>query len=127
MNNQELEGYALKLEAELVRLEGEMAKVGRKSPDAPEDWEATVTDADPTATEPDELANKVEESDENQEILNALEISWRNTKRAMMKMVGDSYGTCEVCSAPIEVARLNINPAARTCVAHMEQEESLTK
>lgn len=127
MNTQELETYKVGLEGELVRLEGELKTVGRPNPDTKGDWEATVTDADSTATEPDELDDRAEEAEENQGILDALEISWRNTKRALAKVAAGTYGTCEVCSAPIETARLQANPIARTCETHMAQEESLAK
>ena len=127
MNNQELETYKAGLEAELARLEGELKTVGRPNPDTKGDWEATVTDADPTATEPDELDDRAEEAEENQGILDGLEISWRNMKRALGKIEAGTYGTCEVCSAPIEEARLQANPAARTCEAHMEEDKNLAK
>ncbi len=36
---------------------------------------------------------------------------------ALLRVEGGSYGVCERCGRPIDPARLEVRPAARTCVA----------
>ncbi len=36
---------------------------------------------------------------------------------ALLRIDGGSYGVCERCGRPIDPARLEVRPAARTCVA----------
>lgn len=44
--------------------------------------------------------------------------------RALDRLEQDDYGRCEVCGEPIPVERLEIRPAARTCVRCAEQQPS---
>lgn len=117
--------YKARLDAELSQVEAELRTVGRTNPSNPADWEPTAGDIDQTATEPDETADKIEGYEENAGILKNLEIRWNNIKRALGKIEKGTYGVCEISGEPIEEARLNANPAARTCTAHLGEEESL--
>ena len=38
-----------------------------------------------------------------------------------------TYGSCEISGEAIEVERLEANPAARTCKAHIEREAELAQ
>ena len=38
---------------------------------------------------------------------------------AAQRLAGGSYGVCEVCRGPIDPARLEARPTARTCVQHV--------
>ncbi len=38
---------------------------------------------------------------------------------ALERVSAGTYGTCEVCGGPIDPARLDARPTARTCVAHV--------
>lgn len=114
-----------KLEDELQLVEQELQSLGRKNPDVAGDWEAQVKDTDTASTQPDEKADKFEEYEANAAVLDPLEIRWRNIKRALQKIEGGKYGTCEISGEPIEEARLKANPAARTCEKHLEEEKTL--
>jgi RNA polymerase-binding transcription factor DksA len=48
-----------------------------------------------------------------------LKARYQDIVLAMEKIDADTYGFCETCGAPVEQDRLNVNPAARTCKAHM--------
>ena len=117
--------FKQKLEEELRAVEMSLSTVGRRNPDVAGDWEAQPKDMDASATEPDERGDKFEEYDNNAAILNPLELRWRNIKRALGKIADGSYGTCEIGGEPIEEARLEVNPSARTCEKHLDEEKNL--
>lgn len=111
-----------KLEEELKTLEIELASVGRKNPDNAKDWEAQVTDLTPDTAEESEVADYMEELEGNTAILKQLEIRYNEVKHALQKIADGKYGICEVSGEPIELERLEANPAARTMIAHMGKE-----
>jgi RNA polymerase-binding transcription factor DksA len=117
--------YKEKLEAELSTVEAELGTLGRKNPDTPGDWEATPGTIDINPTENEERAEKFEELDNNEAILNTLELRLRDVKRALDKIAEGKYGICEIGGEQIEEQRLEVNPAARTCIAHLEEEKNL--
>ncbi len=114
-----------RLSEELTLVEAELATVGRKNPQNPADWEPTPPLSDTSATESDELADKIEDFEQNAGILKQLEIRLGSIKRALEKIEGGTYGVCEISGEPIEEDRLEANPSARTCKEHMNEEESL--
>lgn len=85
------------------------------------EWEAKGEDMETMSPTQDsnEFADKLEEYDEHREELPALQTRWNEIKAALGKIAGGTYGTCEVGGETIEEARLDANPAARTCKAHM--------
>ena len=107
-----------RLLGEKATVEAELSTVGRKTA-TPGDWEGTPGATDPTATEPDEIADKIENFEENTAIVKELEIRLGDINAALAKIDAGTYGTCEVDGSPIEMDRLEANPAARTCKAHM--------
>ena len=42
----------------------------------------------------------------------------REIDAALERVDAGTYGSCEVCGAPVPTARLEARPTARTCVAH---------
>lgn len=107
------------LETELTTLENELKTVGRKNPDANGDWEAVESDLNEGAVEEGDLAEGMEEYENNKAILNNLETRLNEVKSALNKIENGKYGICEVSGEMIETDRLEANPAARTCKAHM--------
>ena len=110
--------YKASLEAEKARLEAELSTVGRRNPSNPNDWEAVPAD---TEKEPDpgDQANVAEGYAENVAILTDLEIRLGDVDAALARIADGTYGTCEVGGEEIEAERLQADPAARTCVAHL--------
>ncbi len=106
------------LAKEVDVLEKELASVGRKNPDNASDWEATEKD-DIDPAEDAEVASSMETFENNQGILNQLEKQLNEVKDALVKIENGTYGKCEVCGADIENDRLEANPSAKTCKAHM--------
>lgn len=84
-----------------------------------------MEDIDESATEPDEVADRVEDYEEGREELSEIQKHHRDVERALVRIEEGSYGICEVGGEDIEEDRLEVNPSARTCKAHLEQEGEL--
>lgn len=113
------EKFKEKLVEELEKVETELKTVGRINPDNPADWEPTPEKGEVLASDRDEVADSIEAFEDNAAILKQLEIRYNEIKTALAKIEKGEYGVCEVCGAKIEETRLEANPAARTCKAHM--------
>ncbi len=106
------------LQKELSVLEAELATVGKKNPDGSDDWIATEKEnIDPA--EDAEIAEGLEELENNKGVLAQLEARSAEVKDALGKIEEGTYGKCSVCGNAIEEDRLNANPAATTCTQHM--------
>jgi RNA polymerase-binding transcription factor DksA len=117
------EYFKEKLEAELVILTGELEKIARVNPDSKkEDWEATGTTLNVEQADANERADVMEEYELNNTILKDLEVRYNNVKAALKRIEDGTYGVCAVDGAPIEQERLEANPAATTCITHIEKE-----
>jgi RNA polymerase-binding transcription factor DksA len=122
------EHFKKKLEDKLATVEQELKSVATQNPKNPADWEATERKMDvmSATADPNEAADKQEEYIENRAITDELEVSYNAIKRALKKIEDGTYGVCEISGEPIELERLEVNPAARTCKVHMERENELT-
>lgn len=89
-----------------------------------DDWVAKPESSGGEADENVE-ADLVEDWNERRSTLSELETRYQNIKRALKKIEDGTFGICEVSGDPIEADRLEANPAARTCKAHLEQEQDL--
>lgn len=107
------------LEAELKTLDAELETVGRKNPSNPLDWEAKEGDMNTDTAEEAEIAEGIEQYENNSAILKQLETRYNEVKDALAKIDMGTYGICEISGLPIEEDRLEANPAARTSKAHM--------
>ena len=117
--------YKEKLETQLKKLQEELEGIGTY--DATNDnWEA-VPDSEESLTDADEntSADVVENWNERRATLETLEREYRDVKRALQKIELGTYGICEISGEPIEEARLQYKPDARTCVLHMHEESQL--
>lgn len=107
------------LSKEVLLLEKELETLGRKNPDHPADWEAVETNVDEDSADEGEIAEGIETYENNNAELGDLEIQLNAVKSALSKIEKDTYGKCEICSETIEMDRLEANPSAKTCKAHM--------
>jgi RNA polymerase-binding transcription factor DksA len=73
----------------------------------------------------DEVADDLEELGEREEVELGLEKRLRQVRAALARLEAGTYGKCEVGGEEIEAERLEVNPAARTCKAHLEEEGTL--
>ncbi len=120
MNTKDTQQFKTKLESEKKLLESELATVGHKNPKNPLGWEASSDRMEVDSADENELADKMEELGENELILQQLEKQLGDVDAALEQIQKGTYGLCEVCGKPIEVARLEASPSARTCKAHMK-------
>lgn len=113
--------YKNALETELKQLTEEMNNLGVKNPDVKGDWIERADDLDTVSADLNDVADRTEEYDERRATLATLEGRHNNIKRALKKIEEGKYGICEVSGEPIEEDRLDANPAARTCKAHINE------
>lgn len=90
------------------------------------DWEAVPTGSDVGEADENVEADVVEEWNERRATLAELETRFNNIKRALKKIEDGTFGICEISGETIESDRLEANPAARTCKAHMNEEHNLS-
>ncbi len=121
-----MKDYMKELEAELAELTRELTSIGIHNPENPSDWIAVPEGVDANQSDTDLLADVVEEWDERAALVATLERRYNDITRALAKITAGTFGTCEICSAPIESDRLEVNPSARTCKAHMNDEGTLS-
>src|SRR3989344_8099003 len=92
---------------ECTRSETELKTVARKNPDQAGDWEATEPDsASQDVTEEADLADNMEQFENNNAIVEQLETQLRDVKAALEKIENGTYGVCEVSGEEIEEDRL---------------------
>jgi RNA polymerase-binding transcription factor DksA len=106
------------LETEKLRLETELATVGRRNPSNQNDWEP-LPQATGQESDLGDVAELISGYEDNTAILKDLEIRYNHILAALSRITDGTYGMCEVCEEAIEEARLAADPAARTCLAHL--------
>lgn len=117
--------YKVRLEQMLAELTEELQAIGVKNPEVAEDWTAIPEGVETGEADPNIGADRVEEWEERRATLAALETRFNNIRRALKKIDDGTFGICELSGEPIEEDRLNANPAARTCKAHLNNEADL--
>ncbi len=113
------EHFKKKLEAEKMTLESEMQNIGRKSLTVPNDWEEIPSDIAMEADLADQADIVVHRSN-TAAVLADLEARYDTILAAIHKIENKTYGVCEVCGDKIGEPRLEANPSATTCAAHMQ-------
>lgn len=104
-----------RLLTEQASLLGELGKIAQKSSTEPDGWEAKPGEMD-EATRADSIdrADHLEEFEERRSTENELAKQLTQVERALAKIEEGTYGVCDVSNEPIEVERLEANPAATT-------------
>jgi len=113
-----------KLETELPLIVAELKTIAIHNPET-NDWVAVPVAKDLQVADINEEADAVEEWSQRRALMSQLETRYRNIVRALEKFSASTYGICEVSGKEIERERLEANPAARTNIAHIEEESSL--
>lgn len=111
--------HKTKLEEERKTLMGELAGLGSRDPKS-QKWETTLESADPAQADPNNTADRFEDFEEKSALMTPLEARLEQVDAALAKIEAGTYGRCRVCGNPIEETRLAANPAAETCMAHLE-------
>lgn len=119
MDKRTVKHFEEKLTAELAALKMELESVGRTNPDNPKDWQATPEKMDTLTADETEVADSLEAFEGNTAILKQLEIRYNEVVGALARVKAGTYGRCTTGGEIIESDRLEANPAATTCKAHM--------
>lgn len=118
MNATDTAKFKDKLLAEKAKLGKELAGIGQKDTSSPGGWDATSGALEIDPADDNEVADKFEELEDNTGIAGNLEGQMADVKAALEKIEKGTYGKCEKCGEPIDMKRLEANPAARTCIEH---------
>jgi len=110
--------YRTRLEAEKATLEEELGTVGRRNPSNPSDWEPTPGDVG-MESDPADQAEHIDSYEERTAIVKDLEIRLNMVVAALARIENGTYGVCSVSGEMIEPERLDADPAATTCKAHL--------
>ena len=105
--------------AELSVVESQLASMGRKNPSNPADWQATIPENGIDEADEAEVAGSIEQLENNNGEVENLETQLLAVREALEKIDSGKYGICEIGGEEIEQDRLEANPSARTCKAHM--------
>lgn len=124
-SQQDIQPFKQKLEKEKALLEGELRRLGARNPANPSDWvPAKAPDESEFGADRNDNADIIEDMHEDSASMNELEEQLNNVLLSLEKIEKGTYGLCEVSGEPIEKERLEANPSARTCVAHMNEKLS---
>ena len=118
MNKKELELYKNRLISEKKQIEEELKGVGQRTTANPSGWEANAGETEVDTADESEVADKMEEYEDNAGIANQLEKQLVEINEALTRINKGTYGLCEICNLPIEKERLDANPAARNSIKH---------
>ncbi|NQV93265.1 TraR/DksA C4-type zinc finger protein [Candidatus Kaiserbacteria bacterium] len=103
-------------------LHGEMQKIARVNPDSEkEDWEAKGPDLNVLQADQNQRADVQREYELNNTLLKDIETRYNGVKEALVRIEDGTYGVCSVGGEQIELDRLEANPAATTCKAHLSE------
>ena len=107
------------LEAEATKLQEELARLGRRNLETGE-WEAVPEEVDEGDADENTQADRFEDFEEKTALTKELSARLTEVEAAIAKSHNGGYGLCSTCGNPIEEERLEANPAATTCMAHLE-------
>ena len=112
------EQYEAKLLAEKNIVEDELSAIAKRNPES-KMWEATPENQSAPQADENDLSTRATDFEERSAMAVPLNNRLRDLNKALKNIKNDTYGICEVCGNPTEEARLQANPAARTCEACM--------
>ena len=114
------EEFKTRLEEELATVISDLQTIAVKNPET-DDWVAIPVSGEVCNADENSAADTVEEWNERRALMTQLEISYRNISEALKKIEVGTYGICEISGEPIEIKRLQANPAARTNLANIDE------
>lgn len=115
-----IHAHKIHLEKLLTEITGELQAVGIHDPKNKSDWSAVQADPSDDDADNNLTADTIEEWNERTSLVETLEPRYNDIVRALEKIEAGTFGACEICGEKIEEERLGANPAARTCMTHIE-------
>lgn len=119
MDTKQINHFKNKLEKEKQDLISKLQTIGRINPENPQDWEPIPGEQDDSPADTNDFADAISEYEENTALLKELETQLKDINDALKKIDEGKYGICEISGHEIEIDRLEANPSARTCKAHI--------
>lgn len=116
---QKYERFGEMLKKEKALLVEELRRISQKSKEDPGGWTPKASELDIDRANDDEVADVFEDIGERMALETELEGRLIEVEAALNDIGNETYGVCETCGGAIEPKRLEANPAARTCVAHL--------
>lgn len=110
--------YQTQLEEEKAKLEVQLARIGRRNPAVPNDWEPAPME-EGAESDPIDQADAIMHRENDVAVFDALEARYDAIVAALARIDAHTYGRCEVCNEPISEARLAASPSATTCATHV--------
>ncbi|MBP6884003.1 MAG: TraR/DksA C4-type zinc finger protein [Candidatus Pacebacteria bacterium] len=107
-----------KLEKERDILLAELKDMGKLNPETNE-WEAIPEEIVSREIGQNDMADRFEDFEAKSSMIRTLGPRMSNILKALKGLGRESFGKCEVCKKDIEMARIEANPAARTCKKHL--------
>ncbi|MDR3519355.1 MAG: TraR/DksA C4-type zinc finger protein [Candidatus Pacebacteria bacterium] len=108
-----------KLEKERDNLLEQMKGMGKLNTETDE-WETTPEEQDFPESDENDKADRFEDFEARSSVMKTLEPRLNSILKALKGLNRESFGKCVVCKKDIEMARLEVNPAAQTCKKHLE-------
>ena len=107
------------MEKERDTLLEELGDMGKLDPETGE-WEAIPAEQISPQSDQNDMADRFEDFEEKSSMIRSLEPRLQNILKALKGVNKEAFGKCEVCKKDIEPARMEANPAATTCMEHMQ-------
>ncbi|MDQ5958031.1 MAG: hypothetical protein QG665_374 [Patescibacteria group bacterium] len=105
------------------QIEEDLASIGTNKLNSDGDvWTGVPADREQEIEMNDEVADRFEDLTERESTERTFEARLKGVNEALEKIESGSYGSCKVCGEAIELERLEANPAALTCKAHIDEE-----
>ena len=110
--------YKIKLEEKKKLIEDQLGSLGIPDTQTGE-WEAVPTEQTAPEADENDQADRSENFEERSAEMDVFTTRLTDINDALEKIKNGTYGVCEIGKEDIEEDRLQANPAARTCKAHM--------
>lgn len=121
LSKEKIKYFQEKLEEEKRELEDELSRIGKKNPEVSGDWEVVPDVLNLETADTGEVAGVFEDMENRVAIENTLEERFMLVSKALESINNGAYGNCsnkEGKVHPIEIKRLEANPAATECIKH---------
>lgn len=112
--------YKEKLVTEKASLEEELAGIAIFNTET-NMWEATPDQEMMRETDDNDAADRFEDFEGRSGMVTTLQSRLSDINVALDKIEKGTYGKCAVCGEKIEETRLEANPSAKTCKAHINE------